>query len=39
MPGAAGKELEQGVAGGQEALHGLGVREEVVRVVEVLMRN
>ena len=39
MQGAAGEELEQGVAGGQEALRGLGAREEVVRVVEVLMRN
>ena len=39
MPGATGEELEQGVAGGQEALRGLGAREEVVRVVEVLMRN
>ena len=39
VPGAAGEELEQGVAGGQEALRGRGVREEVVRVVEVLERN
>ena len=33
MPGAAGEELERGVAGGQEALRGRGVREQVVRVV------
>ena len=38
MPRAAGEELERGVAGGQVALRGRGVRGEVVRVV-VLMRN
>ena len=39
MPRAAGEELERGVAGGQEALRGRGAREEVIRVVEVFMRN